>query len=318
MPAIYATGGGNIIKTTDGKSWSMVSAPEQSKLDDLRLFSDERGFLISGTNRIFLTEDGSLSWSQKYHIASYAGPGCLSFGNENTGYIGVPVSGAAGTTVYKTADGGNNWSDLSPVFNDFNINRLLFLTPSTGWAVGSSAGNEAAYRTTDGGATWIQKLNPAKANTNLNSVYFTTASSGILVGDSGSLYRTSDGGDSWLEVPLPPTLTGLTNLYSIEFTNPQTGYIAGYNRTVFPVESAKGVILKTVDGGASWQEMFPNVTEKLKDMIFIDKKTGYCVGDNGTIIRTTNSGLLWTVLQSPVPDSFFSVSSVLRAYIPKG
>ncbi|AWI26170.1 YCF48-related protein [Flavobacterium pallidum] len=46
---------------------------------------------------------------------------------------------------------------------------------------------------------------------------------------------------------------------------------------------------------------------RLRDVFFSDAMTGYCVGDNGTIIKTTNAGSSWIVLQSGTTQTLNTV-----------
>jgi photosystem II stability/assembly factor-like uncharacterized protein len=79
-----------------------------------------------------------------------------------------------------------------------------------------------------------------------------------------------------------------SNLYSIYFINVNTGYITG----------DLGNILRTTDGGASWniQTITPNVP--LNSVFFADANTGYICGVNGLMVKTINGGLNWVNQQS--------------------
>ncbi len=47
-----------------------------------------------------------------------------------------------------------------------------------------------------------------------------------------------------------------------------------------------------------WINQISGTTEHLNAIQFVNSTTGYCVGDNGTILKSTNSGLSWTSLNS--------------------
>ncbi len=59
-----------------------------------------------------------------------------------------------------------------------------------------------------------------------------------------------------------------------------------------------GVILKTLNGGASWQSINTFSTFNIKDIYFINENTGWAVGADGkgnsVIIKTNNNGATWT------------------------
>jgi hypothetical protein len=54
--------------------------------------------------------------------------------------------------------------------------------------------------------------------------------------------------------------------------------------------SKAGIILKTIDGGATWEELPSGTTDILWSVYFPSADTGYAVGEKGTILKTTNGG----------------------------
>src|SRR4030095_3510713 len=76
----------------------------------------------------------------------------VSFVNDTTGFIA-----SNDTLVYKTTDGGMNWSHYSIVNNNY-FNNLFFLNKDTGFAVGGyGIVNGAIAKTVDGGLTWTSQ-----------------------------------------------------------------------------------------------------------------------------------------------------------------
>ncbi|MFH1003906.1 MAG: T9SS type A sorting domain-containing protein [Bacteroidota bacterium] len=68
------------------------------------------------------------------------------------------------------------------------------------------------------------------------------------------------------------------DLYSVYFTDDDTGYAVGEN----------GTILETSDGGSNWEEQESGTTDDLHSVYFIDDDMGYAVGSDGTILETTS------------------------------
>ena len=56
-----------------------------------------------------------------------------------------------------------------------------------------------------------------------------------------------------------------------------------------------GIILRTIDGGNTWESIQVDDILNLHSVIFLDKETGYAVGDYGKIIKTENGGKDWVV-----------------------
>ena len=66
------------------------------------------------------------------------------------------------------------------------------------------------------------------------------------------------------------------NLYGVSFNDAKTGWVVGEN----------GVILKTVDGGATWLMQQSPTTNNLSDITQSEDGTFWAVGEWGTIIAT--------------------------------
>jgi hypothetical protein len=127
----------------------------------------------------------------------------------------------------------------------------------------------------------------------LSSVYFPDANTGYAVGEAGTILKTNNAGTTWTVLS-----SGTINyLYSVYFTDSNTGYAVG----------DLGTILKTSNAGTTWTALSSGTTEILKSVYFpeaytpgisshlssvhfTDANTGYAVGDNGTILKTTNGG----------------------------
>ena len=61
-----------------------------------------------------------------------------------------------------------------------------------------------------------------------------------------------------------------------------------------------GTILKTNDGGASWDSKTSGIKSELTDVSFINANIGWIIGANGIILKTTNGGTTWTPQTSGV------------------
>lgn len=57
----------------------------------------------------------------------------------------------------------------------------------------------------------------------------------------------------------------------------------------------------------AWQNQTSGTSNDLHDVQFIDSQTGWVVGDNGTILKTTNGGLLWSAQTSGLTQDLYAV-----------
>jgi photosystem II stability/assembly factor-like uncharacterized protein len=60
-------------------------------------------------------------------------------------------------------------------------------------------------------------------------------------------------------------------------------------------------VVKTTDGGATWQTQNVGLYDMLNSVYFTDNNNGYAVGAAGTALRTTDGGTNWTPMT--VPDA---------------
>lgn len=59
-----------------------------------------------------------------------------------------------------------------------------------------------------------------------------------------------------------------------------------------------GTIIKTTDGGFTWNEKSLLIHNKLNSVYFLNENIGWAVGDTGSIIKTIDGGENWTILNS--------------------
>ncbi|TKB45867.1 WD40/YVTN/BNR-like repeat-containing protein [Thalassotalea mangrovi] len=102
----------------------------------------------------------------------------------------------------------------------------------------------------------------------------------IAVGERGHILSSEDG-VSWKQ-KLVPTVSTLTQVFFYDELN---GWAVGHD----------SVILKTTDGGETWQiQMYaPELERPLFDVLFTDLNNGVAVGAYGRFLRTQDGGKTW-------------------------
>ena len=73
----------------------------------------------------------------------------------------------------------------------------------------------------------------------------------------------------------------------IHFVNANIGWAVGWD----------GLIIKTTDGGQTWNTQTSGTPENLQEVYFIDQNNGWVIGDwnnlGNTLLKTTNGGSTW-------------------------
>ncbi|HPN36982.1 MAG TPA: YCF48-related protein [Melioribacteraceae bacterium] len=116
----------------------------------------------------------------------------------------------------------------------------------------------------------------------LTSVHFTDKNNGIAVGGGNTLV-TSDGGDTWVEVDTMGVYT-----WTKVSGPPKSNIIYGCG--------PNGQIGKYQNG--IFTSFNSGTTKMLSGVAFATENTGYVVGQDGTLLKTTNGGLNWNPIAS--------------------
>jgi len=81
------------------------------------------------------------------------------------------------------------------------------------------------------------------------------------------------------------------DLETIDWIDQNTGFAAGEN-----------LIIKTYNGGMHWEEVDFFPASKILDIKFLNNQIGLAVGENGYLIRSTDSGENWNIVDSPTNE----------------
>jgi len=124
----------------------------------------------------------------------------------------------------------------------------------------------------------------------------------VAVGLTGSFIRSNDGGLTW---KFTWTNT-LLNLTGVDFTDSNIGYACGEGNQY---SSLPGIVVKTIDGGITWDSLGIPYNAMFSDIDFINPDTGWVAADSGKVYRTNNGGLTWT------DQSFVETKMIRRIFM---
>jgi photosystem II stability/assembly factor-like uncharacterized protein len=264
-----ATGAGSSeVHSTDdgGVTWNVHTLPSfQSRVYAIQVIDDSVIYALTWLNMLKSVDAGA-TWIELDPPESYYD---MHFLNDSIGY-------AVGNNerMARTLNGGATWTDLTIDVGDFR--GVHFVNDSTGYAVGdwSASSNALIAKTEDYGATW-DTTHVGVPGSDLQDVQFINDSVGVAVGYNGLISRTFDAGQSW-----DVKYYGYW-LFSVDCPADSVWYTVGQY----------GRILKSTDQGDSWQSQASGVGRSLRDVFFLNKDTGYAVGTDGVIIKTTIGGV---------------------------
>jgi photosystem II stability/assembly factor-like uncharacterized protein len=123
----------------------------------------------------------------------------------------------------------------------------------------------------------------------LTGVDFVTDNIGFVAGGN-FIYKTENGGDDWTTSYTTSDLVVYEDILAIDSEH----IIAVGNN----LASGQSVILKSEDGGASWNEVSVSGFSFLKSVFFISSNIGFCSGSGGAILKSLDGGSSWEALNS--------------------
>jgi photosystem II stability/assembly factor-like uncharacterized protein len=189
--------------------------------------------------------------------------------------------------VFKSTDGGQNWSSINNDITNTNIGPLAIdpITPSTLYAGARNCpGTKGILKSANGGENW------SIANTGLNTMVSDIAvdpfTQSILYAgtDDGGVFKSADGGGNWSPVNAGMT-TSWIKVLAIDPVTPTTLYAGTGNSGVF----------KSTDAGKNWRVINTGLTNLVVYTLAIDPvmpMTLY-VGTYEGAFKSTDSGENW-------------------------
>ncbi len=267
------------------QSWKLGKIDSTGDLISVVFTSATRGWVAGDDGYLAYTNDGGTTWT-RHPLNSNDDINEIYFRNEKNGYL------VAGRKMFLTNDGGSTWREtVITKPGDFKNGTPEFLSirfadKKYGYVIGSLLNRQGEVidsllmRTDDEGVTWRRQPAPTKAE--LFHLDFSGTSHGWIVGDKGVIIATTDRGQTW-HLQRSGTQRAI---FAVDFLNDEEGFAVG----------GGGTILRTQNGGQTWQVVRANTTQALKRVDFVNEKNGWIVGFNGTVLTTQDAGASWTVL----------------------
>jgi len=279
---------------------------------------------VRGTMGVFLSTNEGMNWARKDNglpdgenieirgLAVKPGDSNTVFAAGDLEEIG-PFMGQFQRTegiVYRTTDGGENWTKIlggGNLFKDVIIdssNPNIVYVASGFFDRHQLEKLEGVYKSTDSGNTWTQintgirnlyvvniKFDPANPSTIWGTTGMINQFGNDLENQDGAVIVSTDSGMSWTEAKRGRT-SGATQIYSalgISPTNPNIIYASGF-----------GIFVKSADGGMTWTETgFGSLGSNPGHAIDIavsptDENIVFVDSYIGGVFKSTDGGKTWT------------------------
>jgi len=206
-------------------SWKKLSTePYRGKQDDIYFINEKTGWYINGYGRIYHTKDGGQTWTKQLEKEGTFFR-CIAFIDSLTGFagtVGTDYFPNVTDTVplYRTVDGGKNWSPVS--YSGKYVKGLCALD-----------------------IVKEQYINHGEIGYKYH-IY------GVgRVGSPANLIVSHDGGISFESMDMS---TNCSALYDIKMLTKNEGFACA--STTEDIEMSHACILQTKDGGKTWKTVY--------------------------------------------------------------
>lgn len=189
--------------------------------------------------------------------------GCITAIDADTAYAALWPNTGSICGVWKTIDGGMNWSQSTgAAYTSASFPDVVhFFNATTGMSMGDPVGGYfEIYVTSDAGASWTRVPNTGNqlsasvaSEYGLTDVYTTLADTIWFGTDHGRIFKSIDYGNTWTVSDVKAQVPAITSISKIAFRDGMNGMCSMYNSTTSAYVSAT-----TTDGGVTWTALTPS------------------------------------------------------------
>jgi photosystem II stability/assembly factor-like uncharacterized protein len=335
------TTGGGVWKTEDaGQSWNNISdgffktgsvgavAVAESDQNVVYVGMGEhapRGVMSSYGDGVYKSTDAGKTWKHM-GLELTRQISWIRIDPTNPDIVYLAAQGAthgpsADRGVYKSIDGGANWTKVLFVDNntgcadlamDMNNPRILYAAmweyQRLPWEIKSGGPGSGLYKSTDAGLTWnkiqnglptaLGKMSVSVSRANSEKVYALVESD--TEKELGGLFVSNDAGKNWNRISKDHRLTQRAWYYIEVFADPS-------NENVVYVLNSPG--LRSTDGGKTWEYMGGTHGDYHQLWIHPKNSSNMIVANDGGAAVTFNTGKVWSTQANQPTSQIYRVNA---------
>lgn len=300
-----------IVRTTnEGRTWTRIFK-EPHTIITVNMTSATNGYAVfahaSASTALYGTEDGGQHWAR---IPTPFTPLTVAFFNTQIGWA------VSHHKIWKTVDAGKTWTASDTLVSPLPQSAKIRVGGATVWVqlLGGSGMSQTSYTVLSHvvGQGWIVRAAKSTAGAgpapdvtgsapnapgldpgpllavNSNTAYLAGEIPAAGLGTT-AVWTTTNQGKTWAQEPEIYGLNGIPGPRALSFTSPHVGWLVGGagNTTVF----------RTVDGGATWRQIFPPEPTPVQSVTFVNSHHGYGLGEPGhpnAVMASQDGGQQWS------------------------
>jgi photosystem II stability/assembly factor-like uncharacterized protein len=310
-------------KTLSGLEFRLIGpAYNSGRITDFAVQPDRTQtiYVATASGGLWKTVNNGTTWTPIFDKEGSYSIGCLAMDptNPNTIWVGTGENNsqrsvAFGDGVYRSDDGGQNWTNTGLessehigdiVIDPRDTNVVYVAAQGPLWR---SGGERGLYKTVDGGGSWERVLHISD-DTGINEVLMDPRDPDVLYasayqrrrhvwtlingGPESGIYKSTDAGATWteLEKGLPEVDMGKIGM-AMSPANPDVIY------AIIEAQRDEGGVFKTTDRGATWEKVsdYTSRSPQYYNELVADPVDVDVVYSMDTWLhRTVDGGTTWT------------------------
>jgi hypothetical protein len=235
---------------------------------------------------VYRSTDGGKTWNTVPHLTAQSV--CLLPGRRAVAVLGARLETSANDGHSFRSSFQEPVQKAPDLFSIVSCSGPQAVVETSGWGVAMGHAPYVIFRSQDGGRTWRRAA--GGAGTYPGPVGLTTGGRPVYAGTTPpatipAAVAISDG-RAPSSIRSVPDATGIT---ALSFLSREIGWVS----------TANGQILKTVDGGREWAQVFPARPSPETSIDFVTARLGFGVGMGGSmdaVLQTKDGGLRWTAV----------------------
>ena len=197
----------NMFRSTDGgANFSDITPPNSIKtsfIAPFKSFIGNHSIIYAGRDKIFKSTDSGSSWTATNNNTSLDGSSAtaleISYQTSDKVYVGTSPYGTTRGNIFRTIDGGTNWTNITGnlpdryisdiVVNPFD-DRIVYIT-----FYGFGSGH--IFKSTDSGDSWVDKSDNLPDIPTLSVIVDPNKTNHVYIGTDIGVFVSTTGGGSW-------------------------------------------------------------------------------------------------------------------------